>query len=258
MIIDAHVHVHPDPKGFGDLYDASLDNLMHQMKNVPIDKIILLPIAPKIPNSFVAEICKMYPDKLVGLASADPKRGKRAIEEFEEEVLKYDLKGLKLHPRMQNINGGDFENLLELVKISTNMNLTIVIDAFYSGENIFKIKSLELINQLAIEIPEAKIVICHSGGYKIFEAMMIAKMHRNIFLDLSFSLLYFKGSSIINDLGYIVKKVGSEKFIYGSDFPQYDLEESLNEVYEFLDGLKLGTSEKERILGENSKRIFGI
>lgn len=260
MIIDAHVHIHPDPKGFGKLYDASLKNLTEQLKTVPLNKIILLPIAPEISNAFVADACRKEPDRLVAAASIDFRTENDAVEKFEEDVLKYNLKGFKIHPRRQKINTDDLPLLLKLVEKSSAKELPVVIDAFQDREEIFGegVNSLELIDYLAIKLPQAKLVIAHAGAFKVFDAMMIAKAHSNVFLDISVSLLYFKGSSVVKDLGYGIKKLGSKKWMYGSDFPQYNLKTSLNEAVKFLEELRIKDKEKTDILGNNAKELFKL
>jgi Tat protein secretion system quality control protein TatD with DNase activity len=63
MIIDAHTHIHPDPSGFGEKYNASVEYLINSLENSEVDKTIVLPIYPQISNKFVVDACKKYSDK---------------------------------------------------------------------------------------------------------------------------------------------------------------------------------------------------
>src|SRR3990172_10037888 len=106
MIIDAHTHIHPDPKGFGERYDASLETLISSLEKSDVDKAILLPISPYVPNEFIAEACRKYPDLLIGFASVNP-LDPGSPDKLMHDVKKYNLKGLKLHPRIQKFSLGD-------------------------------------------------------------------------------------------------------------------------------------------------------
>ena len=49
------------------------------------------------------------------------------------------------------------------------------------------------------------IIFYHAGGCKILDAFIIAEMWTNVYLETSFSLSYWKKSSIENDLNFVIK-----------------------------------------------------
>jgi len=256
LIIDAHVHIHPDPQGFGGNYDASLGTLMHLLNESSIDKVVVLPIYPKVTNAFIAEACQEYPDKLIGFASIDPLGGKRAIEQLEEDVSQYNLKGLKLHPRLQNFTL-DGSCMIPLLQKAADLDLPIVIDTFPQGMNLVKLSPV-LLGPIATAVPEAKIIMAHFGGYKLWDALFVAKAHPNIFVDLSYTLLYFQGSSLEKDLGFAIKKLGSHRCIYGSDHPEMELNKTFEASLKILNQYQLSSKDMEDILGNTISSLLSL
>lgn len=256
MIIDCHVHIHPEADGWGDRYDASLDTLMDALRQGPVDKAVLLPIAPKVSNDFIYKACKSYPDQLIGFASVEPNDPQRSVIELEHAVFNLGLKGLKLHPRLQGFGINDFQNILPLIQKSALLNIPVLIDGFIYGSNMFELKVLELINRLACSVPEAKIILAHAGGFQLFDALMIAKSTYNVYLDISFTPQYFRGSSIIKDLGFVIKKLGVDRIIYGSDHPEMPLLTTFSETLDILQQYGLTSSQIDAILGENIQGLI--
>ncbi|MFC1963391.1 amidohydrolase family protein [Chloroflexota bacterium] len=256
MIIDAHVHIHPDPKGYGERYDASLDTLIELLDKSPIDRAVLIPIYPKVSNAFIGKACSKHPDKFIGFASVDPLEGKESIEMLERDVSQYNLKGLKLHPRLQNFSLDD-SSIIPLLQKASDLNLPIIIDAFPNGAGLQKSFPLS-IDRLAIAIPKAKIIIGHFGGYKLWDALFVAKAHENIFVDLSYTLLYFQGSSLEADLAFAIKKLGSHRCIYGSDHPEMEINKTLDASLEILKRYQLSSQDMENILGGTISSVLSL
>jgi hypothetical protein len=256
MIIDGHVHVHPDPKGFGRGFDASLERLIKNIKNSPVNKAVLLPINPQIPNKFIADACKEYPNELIGFASVDPSQGYNAAEQLKYDIKKYNLKGLKLHPRLQHFDLSD-KLLLPIFKKCETLKIPVVIDAF-PGATDDGTSIPYQIGKIAQQFPNLKIVIAHAGGYKILDALFVAKNNKNIYLDISYSLLYFKSSSVEKDLIFTIKKLGANRCIYGSDHPEHELSLTFNQVEKTLKKCHVTESEQVFIFGETIRPLLGL
>lgn len=255
MIIDAHTHIHPNPKGFGEKYNASLENLITSLDKCDVDKAIVLPIYPEIPNKFVADACKKYPDKLIGFASVNPLEGINAAEILENDVKEYNLKGLKLHPRLQDFDLGD-SRLIPVFHKCAELKIPVVIDAF-PGINLSSNESIPLlIGRIASIVPEVNIIIAHAGGYKIWDTLFVAKSHKNLYLDISYTPFYFQGSSIEPDLEFVIKKIGANRCIYGSDHPELELSNTFDLAVKLLTKYGLSEEEMKYILGETISSLI--
>jgi predicted TIM-barrel fold metal-dependent hydrolase len=256
MIIDGHTHIHPRIDGFGENRNASVAALIDGLRNGPISKAIVLPIAPEISNEFVAEACREYPDILTGFASVEPLLGDVAIEQFERAIFDLGLRGLKLHPRRQKFGHNEFVQIIPLIKKTVDLKVPVLIDAFPYGQGFFDRREVQLVNDMAVAVPHAKIILAHAGGYQIFDALMVAKANPNVFLDISFTPLYFRGTSIERDLGFVIRKMGGERIIYGSDHPDTPILTAFEQMMEVLNGYGLTEAHMEAVLGNNLAELL--
>jgi predicted TIM-barrel fold metal-dependent hydrolase len=256
MIIDCHTHIHPQPDGFGARCDASLAALLQELNAGQVDRAVVLPIAPMVSNEFVAEACGKYPDKLIGFASVEPLKGKAALEQLEQAVVELGLKGLKLHPRLQGFGCMHLASVVPIVERAADLKVPVLIDAFPYGSEVFRTRPIELINDLALAVPQVKLIMAHAGGHQLFDAMMVAKANRNIFLDISLTPIYYRGTSIESDLGFVIRKVGAERILYGSDHPDRPLRATFSQVLQILETYGLSSSQLDAILGNNLTELL--
>ncbi len=141
---------------------------------------------------------------------------------------------VKLYPRLSNISKEDFN---DIQKILTQYNYrNIVVDAFYYGSHLQNHISNELAIFLAESFPEKKIIIAHFGGFRLLETYMYTRDLKNVFYDFSFTQNYFMNTSIWNDLRYCIK-YNKNKAMFGSDYPSFSMEASINSLNMLIDPL---------------------
>jgi len=254
MIIDAHTHIYSYSESARKEKNTLLENLINSINNSKVDKAVILPIYPQVSNEDVAEACQKYPNKLIGFASVNPLKD---VENFEDDVRKYGLKGIKIHPRIQRISPID-KRIIKLTKRAAVLNLPILLDCFPQVDANFPINETlpEKIGELAQKVPEAKIIMAHAGGYKLWDAFFIARANPNIYMDFSFSISYFKDSSIEQDLCFVLKKLGAKRCIYGSDYPEISLEQSLKYAQEMVENIGFSDEEKQYFFGKTLLSIL--
>lgn len=221
MIIDAHVHITENGKWFNTNHNASVRRLIKSLEESKIDKAVVLPIAPFISNEFVAKVCSEYPKKLIGFASVNP-LDSDAVKKLEEDVIKYDLKGLKLHPRLQEFQLAD-KNAQLVIKKAAELNIPVLIDAWIGSNDVEHQDLISSISHIAKKIPSAKLILAHLGGFNYDEIPQIARDNGNIYFDLSFVLTYLDQKTIHNYIVPIIKNIGANRLIYGSDYPEINL-----------------------------------
>ena len=148
------------------------------------------------------------------------------IKKYITSLKENKINAIKFHPYFQKIHTKYFDKCIEFSKLAEHSNIPILIDASYGGKNIYNIKNLELVVEIAKKVRNVPIVILHSGGIKILEAFLIAEQFENIFLDTSFSVNYYQNFRLLEDYKDVYKKLGSKRIIYGSDFPYCDIRSS--------------------------------
>jgi len=203
-----------------------------QMDKNKIDKCVLLPIwkmvpicqPQTIPNCFIYEIVQKYPEKFIGFASVEG-FGEANLWTLKREVKKYGLKGLKLHPILQNFHPNS-KSLFPLYGYCEQEGLPIV---FHTGEISglgldIKKASPALISPVARNFQRLKIVIAHSGRpsrnpERFKEALEIAKKFSNIYLGFSYLTVEL--------VKKVIQEIGWDRCIFETDFPFGNMSETL-------------------------------
>jgi predicted TIM-barrel fold metal-dependent hydrolase len=235
-IIDCHVHITESGKWFNTKYDSSMDTLLHQMDRSNVKKSILLPIRGEISNSFVKKICSSHKDRFIGFGNLSAKTWKTDLN----EILDFNLKGIKFHPRIQNETILDWAEVGILEEVQ-KQGLPILICGWQQtssiNANMSKIHPL-VVDEIAKQYKDLKIVIAHLGGHRFLDAFFCARSNPNVFLDSSYFFNFFKNTSLEKDALILLNKI-DEKVLFGSDFPEVSIKESADylieqaEKYEF-------------------------
>ena len=95
------------------------------------------------------------------------------------------------------------------------------------------------------------------GGYECMNFLVMAKQLDNVYLDLSFSINYFKNSSIKDQLLFCCKSLKCNKIFYGSDYPELDLKKSID-IHEKNFLKNFTKSEKNKIFYKNAEKFFNF
>ncbi len=181
------------------------------------------------------------------------------VKDFEKQAEEWkwitgmEKVGVKLHPRIQNLTFTDIDKIVQgLSKMDFD---NIVVDAFEVGHRIENHISLFLILELAKAFPEKKIIAAHAGGYRCLEYLLVLKDFKNMFYDISFTVNYLKHSSVSLDIRHLLC-VRRDKILFGTDFPEYGLDETLDNFNSIIQGLEEKEEIRRFVLYENYKNNF--
>ena len=174
-----------------------------------------------------------------------------------EGLKKAGIDAVKFHCYFQKIEETDFQKVMELANVAVDLHMPIFIDTSYGSSDMYRYDNLRLAAFLVEKITTVPIVLLHSGGSRILEAFLLADACPNVFLETSFSLPYYIGSSVEQDMAFAYKKV-SEKVIYGSDFPYVNMTTSLETFLKFSQDWKFTEAQIEGFLSSNVRKIFNV
>ena len=107
------------------------------------------------------------------------------------------------------------------------------------------------------EFPELTIVLAHLGGGAWHQTLEIAESFTNVYFDCCEIIEWTGGTTAPNDheLAKLIRDIGSDRVMMGSDFPWYDLDHTIMRIMELP---LLSDEEKLGIVGSNAVRILGI
>ncbi len=211
----------------------------------------------KMHNDYMADMMKCYPDRLKGFLCINPKFKEKAIEEIQR-CIKLGFDGIgELGP---GGNGYDFNDpdFLDVIKCAEHYNLPVCIHCgepvghVYPGKDL---TSLAPIPELVKNHPDLKLILAHMGGGLPFYEMnpRYHKHFKNVYYDTAANPLLYG----IQSFRAVISMIGSERLLYGSDFPLLLYPSKCREMdfNMFINDIKnnagLSYEEWEKVMGNN-------
>jgi predicted TIM-barrel fold metal-dependent hydrolase len=255
MKIDAHFHVflasaiNQAQSRYVLEYDAPIDQWEKLANQVGIDGgVIVQPSFLGVDNSFLLGALQLSPNKLKGVAVTPPNTPRSALAELKEQ----GVNGVRLNLFKDENPSANIRmhwKLIELINES-DMHLEIHHD---DG----------LLNRLLLDIPSGtKIVVDHFGRPKADTEFLnnAAGIERHV------SLLWVKLSAQYRTphlnhrkvLDYWLDTIGSDKLLWGSDWPHtgFEAKQSYENQFSQLNKLVDDESLMNQILVNNPRNLY--
>ena len=177
-----------------------------------------------LPNDYIAEYCRRYPDMFLGLGGVDPHMGaKNAVAELERCVNDLGLLGLKFHPAYQEVDPADRDLMYPILEACEAMDAAVLIHTGTTRMTYSKIRTCNpiSIDDVATDFPDLRLIITHFGWPWTAEALAVIWRHENVYLDLSGWLprYVYQAEPIVFQY---MNTVLQDKFVFGSDYPAID------------------------------------
>lgn len=251
MIVDAHLHL---DERLGSALEAARE-LENQLAAAGIARAIVLHLETQ-PWS-VEEVSEALAQcsRLRGFINVHPEHAD-AEARLRDGIERFGYIGLKLHPRLQEY-GVDDASTIRLVSAAGEMGVPVLVDAFPDGTHLMQGFSPVRYAVLAKQCPRTRIIWAHMGGHYVMDFMMLAKRLPNVYVDFSYSLLYYQRSSVPVDMAYAMRSMRFERVFYGSDYPDRSIADTLAMTLAFLRTQEIDEAQLARIMGGNAQAFFG-
>ena len=184
---------------------------------------------------------KRYPGRYVGMANPNPHFPLEAYNrEIERTILMLGFKGIKMHPFAHAVNplGPHARRVFDAAR---RYDVPVMV---HTGVGI-PWACPSLLEPLADGYPDVKLVVAHAGALFGADALLLAKRHANVYMELS-----WQSNFVIREMA---QTLGASKLMMGSDH-------SDNAVLEIMKirGLNLSTEDTERILGGTAFAVYNL
>lgn len=259
-IIDFHLHLSPKAdtnveKNISK-YDigACIDTLSKKLEenSIALGNVILLDENLLKKDEAIDCIRSKRKKNIVYSCLLDP-RDKNSVM-LLEKARALGFKGLgEIHPYLQRLSDADIPSVKRLAQKSEDLDMFIIVDCSYLQVGY---DGLKLVTSISESVSRVPIIIAHAGGNRVLDAMLVAMDRKNVFLELSFSIPYWLGSTIEQDIAFAIRKLGSEKCLYGSDAPYVDISESKKIMLKFLKKHNFTKKDMENIMYNTSMNIL--
>jgi predicted TIM-barrel fold metal-dependent hydrolase len=250
-MIDGHCHL---DRRIGNCTEA-LRYLYSEATSAGIKKIILLNI-PELAfdNNQVLENTEKYRGFFFVFPSLNP-YSDSACDELEQ-LKASGASGLKLHPRLHGYRI-DSDECADLLECAQELKMPVMIDCFPDGRNLSLGNTPDVFARVADRAPNLRIAIGHAGGHKILDALMVAKYFKNVYLDLSYTLLYYRNSAVTKNISYVIESIKAERIFWGSDYPDRPYRETVDLSLKEFGRIVLSEDIRKSVLETNAENFLG-
>ena len=211
-----------------------------------------------VTNDDVMAFAARHPDVAMPFISIDPTRGPAAVREAKRLVATGNVRGLKLHPPLQQFFAND-HIAYPLYEVFAEAKLPVLFHTGHSGIGTgqpggggirLKYGHPMHIDDVAVDFPDLPIIMAHPSFPWQDEAISVCLHKPGVYIDLSgWSPKYFS-PSLVQYANSLLKR----KVLFGSDYPWITPDRWL------ADFEKIGIKDDVRplILKENAVRLFGL
>ncbi|MEW5718207.1 MAG: amidohydrolase family protein [Chloroflexota bacterium] len=213
-------------------------------------------------NSWLIEIARQSPKRLLALCTVQPNAGDAAVREFRRCIENGMAGAGELNADGQNFRLDD-PGFLNLARAAVELRAPIMLHTNESVGHNYPGKGqlpLAAIYALVKTLPDLRLVLAHwGGGYPFYELMPeVRAASQNIFYDTAASPLLYAPQIF----RMVVNIVGADKVLFGSDFPLilYPKKQKDPDMRPFLDEARsagFSVDERAQVLGANAEKVFG-
>ncbi len=207
-------------------------------------------------NRWGCQIAREHP-AIATLVAADVTllAGEAAARHLREMVEQEGARGVKLHGAACGFAMGD-ERLWPVYAACQDLGVPVVAHSGpdRGGRGFAEPRAFA---EALTAFPEARIVLAHLGGATWDQALEIAERFPNAYFDCCEIIEWTRSEKGPSDeqLVRLIRDIGSERVMMGSDYPWYDLDQTIESVMRLP---SLSAEEKAGILGANAVRILGL
>jgi len=259
--------IHPPLPSLANNPDVA-DSEHHLAAAEPVATTIVLGFKSRyldaeIPNEQVADYVRLHPEKLIGFAGIDPTNPVEAKAELLRAKSDWGMPGLVVAPAAQDFHPSD-TRALRVFEAAQDQQMPVL---FHTGIHISSETKLEyarpfLLDEIARDFPDLKIIIAHMGYPWVSETLVLLAKHENVYSEISWLLHqpWEAYQTLLSALQYGVM----DKLLFGSGFPSAAASNCIEELYSInhlAKGTNLPTIPREKLRGiveRDTLRLLGI
>jgi len=257
-IIDFHAHIYPEKialkasKTIGEFYGAPVawqglvSELLESGSRIGVERYVVHSTATRaeqvvsINDYIIGEADKEK--KFIAFGTMHPDFTK--VEAEIGRIKKAGVRGVKLHPDFQKFEA-DAPVMDDIYGLIAAAGLPVLIHA---GDRRFDFSGPRRIAKVLDRHPALKLVAAHFGGYTEWDEAFELLAGRDLWFDTSSTFWKLPKSEALG----MISKHGTERFLFGSDFPMWNHE---SELERFL-ALGLDDRSNEAILYGNAAALL--
>ena len=253
-IFDSLVHVTDDGTWLGTTrYDASENRLLRELDRCAPARACLVGIPGRANNDTVLRVWNSSPDLFVPIAGFNPTDTHGdAISDAVKAIAERGFAGIKLHPRLNDYDPLD-GRVLQSISECARHDIVVFVDTLFRQRGRSTRHPADIADTLASECPDTSIVLLHGTGSSLLDLFELGRMHPQLVIDISFTILRYAGSSIDADIRFLAENL-DQRLAIGSDFPEYVPSQAYDRFVTLTEDL--AEEKRANVLHGNLSRLF--
>lgn len=264
MVIDCHVHVNNYEDEQFDGLEKNVEELKVQMRRNRIDAALILTSYKNIPGrpsvKAVVEAVRDQPNLFVVAGVSYLNYSLHDLDEIRGFINEGKIVGLKLYPGYEPFMPND-DRLKPVYDLAAETQVPVMIHCgdTYTPKGKIKFSHPLNVDEVAVDHPDVKFVICHLGNPWIRDTMEVVYKNANVYTDFSGLVL---GNFSDRFEKFMQKQmqemltwgVEPDKCLYGTDWPISSMESYMD----FMESLSIPQKDKDKMLYENTLKLFKL
>jgi hypothetical protein len=254
--IDAHAHFESgsSPGRIQPRTSGRADVLVQEMDRSGVERAVLLVVPPSPDlaaahelHDQVAALLKTRPGRFIAVGAVQPSDGEAGLRELDR-IASVGYRGVKLSPSKLELQTPEVQ---AFVARATALKLVVYIEGWWPG-------AAHETGKLALAFPQGRFVLTHMGGIRFDDVLVFRLLElypfypRNVWFDLSAVAPLYVDSPYAAQLKFVCRSVGTDRVLFGSDFPLTGLEAAIGAVHR----LGFTRQEEQAILHDNAEALF--
>jgi uncharacterized protein len=264
MIIDCHTHLNNYHDENVDALTACLERMQTSMRRNRVDLALVLTsykVVPGRPSTrSVVEATRHLQNIHVVAGLSWTNFSTQDIDELRVMLEAGEVKGVKLYPGYEPFYPAD-PKLEPAYRLAEEFDVPVMIHTgdTYSPTGKVKYAHPLHVDEVAVDYPKVKFVICHLGNPWFRDTMEVVYKNDNVYTDISGLVLgdftdrfeaYMRGQ--FKEM--MLWGLNPRKVLFGTDWPISTMESYL----EFMEELKLPPKDKDLIMCDNAAALFKL
>lgn len=264
MIIDCHTHLN-QYKGMKRL---SLEDRIKSLQNTMVENNVDYSIVissykvneDRPSTTQLIEATKKYDNIGIVAGYSIDNHNDEYLQECRKWMKDGVIKGMKLYCGYEHYYPSD-QRYQKVYDLCVEFNLPVMIHTgdTFSSKGKLKYSHPLNIDEVAVDNPSLKIVMCHLGNPWIQDCQEIVHKNKNVYADISGLVLgnfsdYFEKLMVLRVVE-LLNYAGKPRYLmYGSDWPICNMDSYLA----FVSKIHLSKSGRDLLMYKNSKQVYRI
>jgi len=264
VIIDTHVHLNSYENILKLSFEEKLKALFDTMTNNSIDHSFILSsykVNHDRPSTAqILEITKRYDNIGVIAGLSIDNHTDNDYQNCRKWLKDGMIKGIKIYCGYEHYYPFD-KKYQRVYDLCVEFGIPVLIHTGDTFSKKGKVRYSHPINidEIAVDNPDLKIVMCHLGNPWIIDCQEILYKNRNVYADISGLLVgdvsFRSEKCLINKIMELITYAGEPDYLlYGSDWPICNMESYIS----FVQKLKVSQSQMDLIMYKNAKKLFRV